>query len=132
LGRTVEYIGEVNHAKKVDLYQKAIAVTYPIGFQEPFGLVMVEAMACGTPILALNRGSVPEILSDGETAVIADSSEQLIARFPEVHTIQPQICRRRVEQMFSKERMIEAYEKVYENVLKANSSKAYGKHYTFT
>lgn len=132
LNSEISYIGEVDQAHKVALYQKAIAVIYPIAFDEPFGLVMVEALACGTPVLALKRGSVTEVLSDGETAVIADSSEELIARFPEISKIKPSTCRQRVEQMFSKERMVSSYESVYENLLNARTSKTSSKHYAAT
>jgi glycosyltransferase involved in cell wall biosynthesis len=131
LGKDIEYVGEVNHTRKVDLYQKAIAVVYAIAFEEPFGLVMVESLACGTPVMALNRGSVSEVLSDHKTAIIADSSDQLIARFPEVGNILASACRKRVEHLFSKETMVANYENVYENLLK-RSPKAYGKDYAST
>src|SRR5262249_9330577 len=92
-------------------------LTYPIAFEEPFGLVMVEALACGTPVLALNRGSVKEVLLDGQNAVIADSVDELIERFPEIKQISPETCRSHVEKFFSKERMVDEYERLYEDLL---------------
>ena len=132
LNEQIQYIGEVNHAAKVELYQKAIAVLYPIAFEEPFGLVMVEAMACGTPLAAFNRGAVAEILLDGETGIIADSQDELIARFPELSRIKPEVCRERVKQLFSKEQMVSNYESVYQNLLNSRRSKTHDKHLAST
>jgi len=132
LSQNIEYIGEVDHDKKVSLYQKAIAVVYPIAFEEPFGLVMVEAMACGTPLMAFDRGSVRELLSDGETAIIGNSKDELIARFPELSKFKSDICRRRVEQLFSKEKLVSNYESVYTNLLSSRRSKIHDKHYAST
>jgi glycosyltransferase involved in cell wall biosynthesis len=112
----VEYLGEVDDEGKVDLYRHAIAVLNPINFDEPFGLVMAEALACGTPVVALNRGSVREVLSDGETAVVGESVEELIRRFPEVQRIQSDACKRRARALFSKQKMADGYERVYRNL----------------
>jgi glycosyltransferase involved in cell wall biosynthesis len=84
-----------------------------VAFEEPFGLVMAESLASGTPVLAFDRGAVREVLSDGDTAIIGNSVEELIDRFPQVRNIQAEHCRKRVEQLFSKERMVDAYEDVY-------------------
>jgi glycosyltransferase involved in cell wall biosynthesis len=132
LNDQIQYIGEVNHAGKVELYRNAIAVIYPIAFEEPFGLVMIEAMACGTPLAAFNRGAVEEVISNGETGIIASSKDELIARFPELSTIKPEVCRERVRQLFSKEQMVSNYESVYENLLKSRRSKTHDKHFAST
>ncbi|PWU03161.1 MAG: glycosyl transferase [Candidatus Melainabacteria bacterium] len=132
LNEQIQYIGEVNHASKVDLYQKAIAVLYPIAFEEPFGLVMIEAMACGTPLAAYNRGAVEEVLLDGENGIIAGSRDELIARFPELSKIKPEVCRERVRQFFSKEQMVSNYESVYQSLLNSRRSKAHDKHFAST
>jgi len=71
----------VNHQQKLALYRQAIAVLYPIAFDEPFGLVMAESLAMGCPVMALDRGSVKEVLSDGETAIVAATVEELVSRF---------------------------------------------------
>jgi glycosyltransferase involved in cell wall biosynthesis len=129
LSEQIQYIGEVGHASKVELYQKAIAVAYPIAFEEPFGLVMVEALACGTPVLAVARGSVNEILTDGKTGIVANSIEELISRFGEVRAISPSNCRKHAVESFSKTQMVANYTRVYENLLKAQPQREYGKHY---
>lgn len=124
LGNNIEFVGEVNAAQKQDLYTKAIAVTYAINFDEPFGLVMAEALACGTPVLALNRGSVKEVLSNGETAVIGDSISELIERFNEIEKISPSVCRKRVEELFSKEKMASSYLSLYQELSSRNPATA--------
>lgn len=109
----VEYLGEVDHQGKVELYRHAIALINPINFEEPFGLVMAEALASGTPVVALNRGSVSEVVSDGETAVVGESVDELIRRFPEVEKIRADACKRRARALFSKQKMADGYERVY-------------------
>ncbi|MFN8550644.1 MAG: glycosyltransferase family 4 protein [Candidatus Obscuribacterales bacterium] len=111
------FIGEVNHDQKVELYGKALAVVYPINFNEPFGLVMAEALAAGTPVMAFDRGSVREILDDPKTAIIGSSVEQLVQRFPELKNINRNDCVERVQKLFSVEKMVDAYEAIYEQLL---------------
>jgi glycosyltransferase involved in cell wall biosynthesis len=118
---TVEFIGEVDHQRKLELYSKAIATVYPINFDEPFGLVMAESLAAGTPVMALDRGSVREVLSDGDTAVIARSVDELVDRFAQVRAIKAADCKQRVHEMFSKERMVEQYEAVYRRLIAEKS-----------
>lgn len=113
----VEFIGEVDHQKKVELFSKAIATVYPINFDEPFGLVMAESLAAGTPVMALDRGSVREVLSDGQTAVIARDVDELVSRFDQIRNINPQECKQRVQDLFSKERMADQYEDVYKRLI---------------
>jgi glycosyltransferase involved in cell wall biosynthesis len=119
-GREVEYVGEVNHQQKLKLYQGAIATVYPIAFEEPFGLVMAESLAAGTPVLALDRGSVREVLSDGETAIIGNSIEELVSRFERLKEIRSENCTRRVNKLFSKERMVDSYVDVYNKLVGGN------------
>lgn len=118
----IEYVGEVDLLQKNELYRNAIAVTYPINFDEPFGLVMAEAMACGVPLLALERGSVKEVLEDGTTAIVGNSVEELIRRFPELKKIRPENCRLRVEKLFDKAEMVRNYIKIYEQVIEFQDS----------
>jgi glycosyltransferase involved in cell wall biosynthesis len=117
-GPNIEYLGEVNFDEKNKLYSNAIALVYPITFSEPFGLVMVEALACGTPVLALDKGSVKEILVDGEIGIIANSKEEIVKRFKDIEKIDRNKCRQRVEKLFSKERMANEYEAVYKRLCK--------------
>lgn len=111
-----EYVGEVNHEQKRALYSGAIAVVYPINFEEPFGLVMAEALAAGTPVMATDRGSVREVLTDKKTAIIAQSADELIRRFPEIKNIKSEDCVERVRQCFSVRHMVDGYENVYKQL----------------
>lgn len=113
-------LGEITFEEKVDLLSRAKAVLFPIDWEEPFGLVMTEAMACGTPVIATPRGSVPEVIADGETGFIVP-----VESYPEAATdalkrvadIDPHACRARVDRLFSKEAMVAGYEKVFERAV---------------
>ncbi|MCC7527695.1 MAG: glycosyltransferase family 4 protein [Candidatus Melainabacteria bacterium] len=109
----VEFAGEVSAQEKIKLYSEAVATLCPISFDEPFGLVLAESLACGTPVMALRRGAVPEVVSDGETGIVGDTVEELINRFDQIERISRRDCRRRAQQHFSKEKMAEQYEKLY-------------------
>lgn len=121
-----EYVGEVNHEQKRKLYSGAMAVVYPINFDEPFGLVMAESMAAGTPVLALERGSVREIIVDTKTGIIARDVQELIRRFPEIQKIKAQDCVEHVRKNFSVKHMVDGYESVYSQLIdkKLNQEKA--------
>jgi len=114
-----EFIGEIGHQQKVELYQAAVAVVYPINFNEPFGLVMAEALAAGTPLMAFDRGSVREILSEPDTAVIGKSVDELVKKFPQIEQINRQQCIDRVRQLFSVEKMVDEYEQLYARLRQA-------------
>jgi glycosyltransferase involved in cell wall biosynthesis len=113
----VKYIGEVTGQEKSTLYSAAIATLCPIAFEEPFGLVLAESNASGTPVLAFRRGAVPEVIADGVTGIIGDTVDDLVDRFGELQKIDLAACRLRAEQLFSKERMAERYEEVYKQLL---------------
>jgi glycosyltransferase involved in cell wall biosynthesis len=117
LGGDIEYLGEVSHAEKVDLLQNARATLFPIEWAEPFGLVMIESMACGTPVIATHHGAVPEVIEDGRTGIIVDDHTEMAGVLPQADAIDPMECRRYVEERFSKERMVADYESAYEKVL---------------
>jgi glycosyltransferase involved in cell wall biosynthesis len=110
-------LGEITIDEKVDLLSRAKAALFPIDWEEPFGLVMTEAMACGTPVIATPRGSVPEVIADGETGFIvpvegyAEHAKEALQRLGD---IDPKACRERVERLFSKEAMVAGYEGVFE------------------
>jgi glycosyltransferase involved in cell wall biosynthesis len=111
--------GEITHEEKLSLLQRAKAVLFPIDWPEPFGLVMTEAMACGTPVIATPRGSVPEVVEDGVTGWIVDVEDypaQAAERLRRLSDIDPHVCRERVQRLFSKEAMVAGYERVYERV----------------
>ena len=121
-----EVLGEITHAEKIDLLQRAKAVLFPIDWPEPFGLVMIEAMACGTPVIATPRGSVPEIVEEGVTGWIVDVEaypEEATERLSRLEQIDPHACRARVEQRFSIDAMVRGYEDVFERVLAGSRSK---------
>ena len=113
----IEYLGEVDEFTKRALMLGAYAVTFLIGWPESFDLVMIEALACGTPVLALNRGSVPEVLRDGVTGIIRETVDELIAAVPLVATMDRFACRREAEQRFSSRTMALGYEQVYQRVI---------------
>jgi glycosyltransferase involved in cell wall biosynthesis len=117
LGSQIEFLGEVSHDEKVDLLQNARVTLFPIKWQEPFGLVMIESMACGTPVIATRWGAVPEVIDDGRTGLIVDEHTEMAAMIPEADRIDPLECRRYVEERFSSERMVRDYENAYEAVL---------------
>src|SRR6185437_3004670 len=106
-GPGVEYLGEVNENQKTEFLGKAQALLFPIDWPEPFGLSMIEAMACGTPVLAFRCGSVPEIVDENVTGAIVESMEEAIAALPRVIALDRGKVRRRFEQRFSATRMAE-------------------------
>jgi glycosyltransferase involved in cell wall biosynthesis len=117
LGPGVEWLGEADARLKDDLYPRARCLLLPIQWEEPFGLVMVEAMACGTPVVALGRGSVPEIVLDGVTGFVRDREEDLPEALRHLDAIDPQACRDHVRRNFDNEVMVGRYEAVYRSVL---------------
>lgn len=113
----IRYVGEVDHAEKCALLAAAHALLVPIEWEEPFGLVMIEALASGTPVVALRRGSVPEILRHGETALIADDLAEMIGLVDKASELDPTLLRREAEERFSIDQMVEGYIDAYETML---------------
>jgi glycosyltransferase involved in cell wall biosynthesis len=113
----VEFIGEINDEQKAQFLADAQALLFPIDWPEPFGLSMIEAMACGTPVLAFRCGSVPEIIDDGVTGVIVDTVEEAIAALPRIVALDRKKVRRRFEQRFSAARMANDYVAVYRSLV---------------
>ena len=119
LGDDVEVRGECDQEQKAELLSRAAALVFPIQWPEPFGLVMTEAMACGTPVVAWRNGSVPEVVADGETGFIVDSMEGMVAALDRVGQLEPHAMRAWVKERFSAEAMVAGYERVYRRVLDA-------------
>jgi glycosyltransferase involved in cell wall biosynthesis len=109
----VEFVGEINDLEKARFLGDALALLFPIDWPEPFGLVMIEAMACATPVLAFHRGSVAEIVDDGVTGRIVDTVDEAIRLLPEVIRLDRHAVRRRFEERFSASRMANDYVEVY-------------------
>jgi glycosyltransferase involved in cell wall biosynthesis len=115
-GSFIRYDGEVSDARKGEFLRGARALLFPIDWPEPFGLVMIEAMACGTPIIAFRTGSVSEVIEDGVTGRIVDSVEDAVARVAEMATWDRRACRAAFERRFTAQRMATNYTRVYERV----------------
>ena len=122
LGDDVEVYGECSHEQKADLLARATALLFPIQWPEPFGLVMTEAMACGTPVVAWHNGAVPEVIDDGVTGFVVESMDELVRAIGRVGELDPRAARARVEERFSAAAMVTGYERAYERVLAAERS----------
>ena len=120
-GATVAYVGEVDHARKVALLGGARALLYPVQSGEPFGLVLAEAMACGTPVAALDRGAVGEVVDQGVTGGIYGSVDALVAGLPSVVALDRTLVRTRALARFGIGRMVSEYLAAYEQVLAARN-----------
>jgi glycosyltransferase involved in cell wall biosynthesis len=120
-GQGIEFVGEIDEHQKTQFLGEAKALLFPIDWPEPFGLSMIEAMACGTPVLAFRCGSVPEIVEDGVTGVIVDSVEEAIAALPRVIALDRNTVRQRFERRFSATRMAEDYVNVYRLLLASSN-----------
>jgi len=118
LNKSIQYLGVKSGQQLVSLYQDARALLFPIKWEEPFGLVMIEAQACGCPVIAFDRGPVREIIKDGETGFIVKNSKEMIKAVKKIGQIERKECRKRVEENFSLEKMIDNYEEVYYKILK--------------
>jgi glycosyltransferase involved in cell wall biosynthesis len=116
----VEYIGSVGPAERNTLLGRACAMLHPISFDEPFGLSIVEAMACGTPVIAFNRGSMTELIVHGKNGFLVDSLDAAIEAVCEIGKIDRNYCRQHVEKYFTADRMVEEYVEVYNRILKEN------------
>ena len=109
----VEFVGEINEMQKRDFLGRARALLFPIDWPEPFGLVMIEAMACGTPVLAFNCGSVSEVLDTGISGVVVDTLEEALAALPQVLALDRRTVRAQFEKRFTAERMARDYADLY-------------------
>jgi glycosyltransferase involved in cell wall biosynthesis len=117
LGPDVTIFGTADAAAKRDLLARAAVLVFPILWDEPFGMVMIEAMACGTPVVALRRGAVPEVVVDGVTGILCDDAAELPAAIRAARDLSPAACRARVESHFDAATMVAGYEAVYRKVL---------------
>jgi glycosyltransferase involved in cell wall biosynthesis len=116
-GQQIEYLGEANHQQKNALMGNAVATLFPVTWREPFGLVMIESMASGTPVIALKRGSAPEVIEHGKTGFLCDGVEDCVTALEHIKRIDRADCRSHVAQRFSIKQMVDGYEEAYRNVL---------------
>ncbi|BCI67335.1 glycosyltransferase family 4 protein [Acetobacter aceti] len=123
LGDGVELVGEINDTQKSAFLSGARALLMPIDWPEPFGLVMIEAMACGTPVIAFRHGSVPEVIEDGVTGAIVTNEKEAIAAYPRVEKLDPASIRREFEKRFTARRMAENYLVIYQTLIEERSGK---------
>ncbi|MBU4205075.1 glycosyltransferase [Patescibacteria group bacterium] len=122
-GKNIKYIGEASFKQKIDLYQNAKAILFPTQYVETFGLVMIEAMACGTPVIGWDIGSVPEIINNGKTGFVVKSVAEMIKAIKVIDVISREETRKRAEMYFSVEKMVSGYERIYERIIKEHHYK---------
>ncbi|NJR50302.1 MAG: glycosyltransferase family 4 protein [Leptolyngbyaceae cyanobacterium CSU_1_3] len=116
-GQQIEYLGEANHVQKNVLMGNAVATLFPITWREPFGLVMIESMAAGTPVIAMELGSTSEIIAHGETGFLCHTVDECVAALGQVHLIDRQVCRNHIVNYFSVLQMANGYEAVYRQLV---------------
>lgn len=116
-GKQIKYLGEVDHAQKVELLANAAVTLFPITWREPFGLVMIESMATGTPVIGMNLGSVPEVIAHGKTGFVCQSYQEMAVMIPAAVELDRQLCRNHIENKFSVTQMVDGYEAAYQKLL---------------
>ena len=112
----IEYVGEITDEEKCDFLGDAAAVLCPYDWPEPFGLVLIESLACGTPVLAYRRGSIPEIIDDGVTGFVCDNLDEMVNAIDRIPLITRQHCRWAFEERFTVQRMVDDYLALYERI----------------
>lgn len=116
-GQRIQYLGEVNHAQKADLLAKAAVTVFPIIWDEPFGLGMLESMASGTPVIAMNCGPVPDIIADGKSGFICSTINEFVHKIPAALQLNRADCRQQVEALFHPTHMVSQYEQTYRQMM---------------
>ncbi len=117
----ITYVGNVSGDRKMNLIANAKALLFPIDWEEPFGMAVIEALACGTPVVAMNRGAMPEIIDHGVTGFLANNEEEFAEYMKRVGEIDPAACRKAVEKRFGANTMAKAYIKRYEEIIKRSN-----------
>lgn len=126
-GKQIQFVGAANFEKKVELFRNAKVLLYPIKRAEPFGLVVVESMACGTPVIAYKEGAMPELIKDGKTGFLVETQEEMIAALSGINQIDRLSCRRYVARKFSHQKMVNKYEALYNKIVKQQKKNGNGK-----
>jgi glycosyltransferase involved in cell wall biosynthesis len=115
-GKQIQYVGPVNDAEKNQLLGSAAAFLMPILWEEPFGIVMAEALACGTPVIGLRRGSVPEVVQDGVNGFVCGTMDEMVAAVSCIRELNRAECRHIMKKKFSDRAMVDAYERIYRSI----------------
>jgi glycosyltransferase involved in cell wall biosynthesis len=123
----IEYIGEIGEPEKSEFLGNALAFMFTIDWPEPFGLAMIEALACGTPVIARPCGSIPEVIRNGATGFIVKSVEEMVAAVHDIGKLAREECRREFENRFTVEIMVDRYEQVYRQLIEGGQRKVFGK-----
>lgn len=123
LGKKIRYVGMLPYHRMGDFYKEGQALLYPLRWEEPFGLVMVEAMACGTPVIAFRHGSVPEIVKNGVSGFIVNTIPEMVRATKKIKNIDRKKCREWVEKRFTVQTMVDGYEKAYYKILERENKK---------
>lgn len=123
LTKNIEIIGQIDVKIKADFFARAYCTLFPIQWPEPFGLVMIESMATGTPVVAMGYGAVPEVVADNKTGFITYTVEDMVQAVKKVDRIDPYVCRRYAEERFSQQRMVLDYERAYAKILELEVKK---------
>lgn len=121
----VEFLGEVGGRDKDEFLGNAYAMLFPIDWPEPFGLVMIESLACGTPVVAWRNGSVPEVIEDGVTGFVVDSVDDAVEAVKRVAWLDRPMCRKAFEQRFDSARMAREYVHVYRRLVQSGADPGY-------
>ena len=122
-GDSIRYVGEADYFRKRELLSEARCLLAPITWEEPFGLFMIEAQACGTPVVALGRGAAPEVVWHGETGFVVDTVDDMVGAVGQVGSIDPRQCREWVEARFDVPRMADQYVDAYLGILTVDANK---------
>ncbi len=117
-GKKIKFLGASDFSKKIELLKNARAFIFPVKRPEPFGLVVIEAMACGTPVIAFKEGSMPELIEDGKTGFLVNSVEEACQTLKQIPKISRTYCREYIKKNFNLKRMVNRYEKLYKKILK--------------
>lgn len=126
LGDDAEFVEELSGRHKYDVLGGAAGFLFPLQWEEPFGMVLIEAMACGTPVLSLRRGAVPEVVVDGVTGFVREEADELVDAINHLGDIDPETCRAHVEQNFSPARMVDGYERAYRDCMAGTRTSSAG------
>jgi glycosyltransferase involved in cell wall biosynthesis len=118
LTEDIKWIGEVDEQKRNELMSKAKCFLHPVTWREPFGLTLIEAMACGCPVVAFDKGSIPEVIESGKTGFVVQDLDSMLDAVKNIDTIDREYCRQYALENFSAEKMTDGYEEIYKKIIK--------------